>query len=136
LEGATSTLAGVISHVLGVGGRAMLEAMVEGETDPQRIADHAQPPLRATAAQLHEALAGLVGPHQRFLVATQLRHVDYLTDAIARLDQESEARMHPVADAIARLDTIPGGGVQRAQEILAAIGTERSRFPRARHPAS
>jgi transposase len=81
-------------------------------------------------------LAGLVGPHQRFLLATQVRHFDYLTDAIGRLDREIEERMRPFADAIARLDTIPGVGVQRVQEIIAAIGTDVSRFPNARHLAS
>ena len=83
-----------------------------------------------------DALSGQVGAHQRFLLATQLRHVDYLTGEITRLDGEIEERMRPFADEIARLDTIPGIGVQRAQEIIAAIGVDMSRFPSAGHLAS
>lgn len=135
LEGANIKLAGVISNVLGVSGRAMLQAMVDGETDAQRLAKRAQTHLRATAEQLEAALEGQVGAHQRFLLATQLRHVDYLTDEVARLDREIEERMRPYAAEIARLDTIPGIGAQRAQEIIAAIGTDIS-VPRQCPPTS
>jgi transposase len=136
LEGANIKLASVISNILGVSGRAMIQAMIEGETDAHRLAEQAQTHLKATADHLEDALSGQVGAHQRFLLATQLRHVDYLTDEIARLDGEIEERMRPFADEIARLDTIPGIGVQRAQEIIAAIGVDMSRFPSAGHLAS
>ena len=136
LEGANIKLASVISNILGVSGRAMLQAMIEGETDAHRLAEQAQTHLKATAEHLEDALSGQVGAHQRFLLATQLRHVDYLTGEIARLDGAIEERMRPFADEIARLDTIPGIGVQRAQEIIAAIGVDMSRFPSAGHLAS
>jgi transposase len=136
LEGANIKLASVISNILGVSGRAMLQAMIEGETDAHRLAEQAQTHLKATAEHLEDALSGQVGAHQRFLLATQLRHVDYLTGEIARLDGEIEERMRPVAEEVARLDTIPGIGVQRAQEIIAAIAVDMSRFPSAGHLAS
>jgi transposase len=136
LEGANIKLAGVISNILGVSGRAMLQAMIEGEMDAQRLAEQAQTHLRATAEQLEAALEGQVRAHQRFLLAAQLGHVDYLTDEIARLDTEIDGRMRAYADEIARLDTIPGIGVQRAQEIIAAIGVDMSRFPSAGHLTS
>jgi len=84
----------------------MLQAMIDGETDAHRLAEQAQTHLKATAAQLEEALDGVVGAHQRFLLGTQLRHVAYLSEEIRRLD------------------TIPGIGVQRVQEIIAAIGVD------------
>ena len=85
--------------------------MIEGETDAQRLARQAQTQLKATAEQRKDALAGHVGAHQRFVLATQLRHVDYLTVEITRLDREIDERMRPFADAIRRMDTIPGIGV-------------------------
>lgn len=136
LEGANIKLAGVISNVLGVSGRAMLQAIIDGETDPERIAKQGDTRLRATPERLEEALEGLVGPHQRFLLAAQLRHVDYLTEEIARLDREIEERLRPCTEQVTGLDTIPGIGVQRAQEVIAAIGTDMSRFPSHRHLAS
>lgn len=134
LEGANIKLASVISNILGVSGRAMLQAMIEGETDAHRLAEQAQTYLKASTEHLEDALSGQVGAHQRFLLATQLRHVDYLTGEIAR-HGEIEERMRPFADEIARLDTIPGIGVQRAQEIIAVIGVDMSRFPSAGHLA-
>jgi transposase len=99
--------------------------MVEGETDAQRLAEQARTHRRATAEHLEAALEGQGGAHQRFLLAPQLRQGDHRTGAIACLAGEIEVRMRPFAAVIARLDTIPGSGVQRAQESIAAIGVAK-----------
>ncbi len=136
LEGANIKLASVISNVLGVSGRAMLDAIVAGTEDPTAVAATATRRLRATPAELEAALRGVVGAHQRLLLATQLSHVDYLAEQIAAMDRAIEERLRPLAETVERLDTIPGVGTRTAQELLAAIGSDMSRFPTHRHLAS
>jgi transposase len=121
---------------VGVSGRAMLEAIVAGAEDPQALASLARGRLREKRAELEAALRGLVGPHQRFLLRSQLRHLDFLQGEIERLSAEIAELMRPFEDAIRRLDTIPGVGRRTAEEVVAALGTDMSRFPTARHLAS
>jgi len=136
LEGANITLASVVSNVLGVAGRAMLEAIAKGEDDPHSVAQQATTSLKVEPAHLERALEGLVEAHQRFLLRTQLRHIDFLTTEIASLDERIAEQMRPFDEALARLDTIPGVGRRTAEEIVAAIGTDMNRFPTHRHLAS
>ena len=136
LEGANIKLTAVASNVMGVSGRAMLEAMANGVKDPQVLADLAKGRLRSKRLDLEEALRGLVGPHQQMLLQSQLRHIDFMEAEIARVDQEVAERMCPYEDALNRLDEIPGMGRRSAEEILAEIGTDMSRFPSAAHFAS
>ncbi|MGG1756989.1 transposase, partial [Geobacillus stearothermophilus] len=75
-------------------------------------------------------------PHQRMMLAEQWRHVEYLDEAIARLDREIEERTSPFHEALELIDTIPGVGRQSAEQIVAEIGTDMSRFPTAAHLAS
>jgi transposase len=136
LEGANIKLAAVATDILGKSGREMLAALVEGTLDPTELAQLAQGRLREKIPQLERALAGCVGAHQRFLVAEQLAHVDFLEAAIARVSTEIAERVHPEEDAIARLDTIPGVGRAVAEALVAEVGTDLTRFPSARHLAS
>ena len=136
LEGANIKLASVVSNVLGVAGRAMLEALVAGVEDPHEVAARATTAVRATPEQLEAALKGVVGEHQRALLGLQLRRIDLLSGQIGELDTMIEERLHPFEDAVAHLDSIPGVGVRTAQEIIAAIGTDMRRFPSHRHLAS
>ncbi len=85
---------------------------------------------------MERALAGRVAPHQRFMLAQQLAHVDFLDAAIARVSAEVAARLAPVAEAVERLDTIPGIGRYVAEALIAEIGTDMRRFPTAGHLAS
>lgn len=87
LEWANLKLAGVASNVVGVSARAMLEAIVDGETDATVLANMAQRRLRQKQADLERALDGRVRDHHRFLIAEHLAHLAYLEDAIARYDQ-------------------------------------------------
>lgn len=136
LEGANIKLASVTTNVVGASGRAMLEAIVGGEESPEKLANLARGRLREKHAALEEALAGRLGPHQRFLLSVQLRHIDELDGAIAELSDEVEARLRPFQDAAERLMTIPGVGLRTAQTILSEVGADVSRFPTGAHLAS
>ena len=136
LEGANIKLASVATDILGKSGREILTALVAGETDGAALAQLAQGRLREKLPQLERALVGCVGPHQRFLVAEQVAHVDFLDEAIARVSAEIAARVVSVEEAIARLDTIPGVGRAVAEALVAEIGPSPSRFPSAQHLAS
>lgn len=136
LEGANIKLASVVSNVLGVSGRAMLEALAAGTTEAGALAALAQPRLHATRAALEAALEGCVGDHQRLLLRTQLRHVAFLDAEIVRLEQELAERLRPCAAALARLDAIPGVSQRIAQDVLVVLGTDLGRFPTAGHLAS
>lgn len=135
LEGANIKLASVVSNVLGVSARAMLEGLLEGG-DPQALADLARGRLRDKRPQLAQALKGCLREHHRFLVAEHLAHIDYLDEAIARVSEEIEERMRPFEEDIKRLDTIPGVDRRTAEVLLAEIGHDMSRFPTAHHLAS
>jgi transposase len=136
LEGANIKLGAVASDLLGVSGRAMLAALVAGDDDPEALAALARGRLKAKHERLVAALTGLVGPHQRRLLAAQLRHIDFLDAEIAELSADIEARMRPFERAIAVADTIPGIGRRSAEAILAEIGVDMGRFPTAAHCAS
>jgi transposase len=136
LEGANIKLSSVASNVMGVSGRAMLEAIVAGTDDPKLLAALARGRLREKQGQLEEALLGLVGPHQRLMLQSLLRHCDFLDGEVARLDEEIAERLHPFNDALQLLETIPGIGRRTAQEAVAEMGTDMRRFPSHRHLAS
>ncbi len=136
LEGANIKLAGVASDVLGASGQAMLRALIAGETDPAVLAGLARGRLRKKRDLLQQALAGRLQPHHRFLLAEQLRHIEALDEAIARVSAEIADRLRPWEALIQRLLTIPGVGRRTAEVILAEIGDDMSRFPSAGHLAS
>jgi transposase len=136
LEGANIKLASVATDILGKSGREILTALVAGETDGAALAQLAQGRLREKLPQLERALVGCVGPHQRFLVAEQVAHVDVLDEAIARVSAEIAARVRCVADELERLASIPGIGRRTAEVLIAEVGTDMDRFPTGAHLAS
>lgn len=136
LEDANIKLSSVVSNIMGVSARAMLEALLAGQTDPVALAELARGRLREKHDQLVQALVGYFKPHHAFMLTDHLAHLDYLTEAIERVEAEIEQRLQPVALEVALLDTIPGISQQIAHVILAEIGTDLSRFPSARHLAS
>jgi len=136
LEGANIKLASVASDVMGKSGRAMVEALSTGATDPIALAALARGKLQDKQGELERALRGVVGAHQRMVLATQLRHITYLDEEIERLSGEIVERQRPFADALERLQTIPGVGLRTAEVILAEVGPDMSRFPTAGHLAS
>jgi transposase len=136
LEDANVKLAGVATDVLGVSGRDMLQALIAGETDPEKLADLARRRLREKIPVLQLALEGRVTPHHRFLLRMHLDHVTHLEELIGRLSSRIEEVMAPFAEASERLQTIPGISRRVAETIVAEIGVDMGRFPSAGHLAS
>jgi transposase len=136
LEGANIKLASVATDIMGKSGRQMLRALMEGSTDTCAMAQLAVGKLRAKIPQLERALRGCSGAHQRFLIAQQLAHIDFLEETIEQLSAEIAERMRPLEEALERLETIPGVGRRTAEAILVEIGADMSRFPTAGQLAS
>lgn len=136
LEGANLKLAAVASDVLGVSGRAMFAALLDGERDPEVLAELARGALRAKLPQLRQALTGRVQPHHLVLISQILAHIDFLEQAIAQVQAEIERCLPPFEEALALLQTIPGIKAVAAAAILAEVGPDMSRFPTSGHLAS
>lgn len=166
LEGANIKLSSVLTDTLGVSGRAMLEALVAGQTDAATMAELAKGRLRSKLPELEQALTGVVRAHHRFLLAQQLAHIDFLDEQVEAISDEIvqrlEAMSRPPAtpaapqppsdppdsqpaseqapptatEAVALLDTIPGINQTLAEVIVAELGTDMSRFPTAKHAAA
>lgn len=136
LETANIKLSSVATDVMGVSGKAMLEAILSGSTDPKVLADLAKGRLRNKLSLLKEALQGRFRPHHRFLLGQILSHLDFLDEAIEEMSKEVEKRLDPFLQEIELLKTIPGVKQRMAEVILAEIGADMSRFPTHRHLAS
>jgi transposase len=136
LEGANSKLATIASDITGRSGRDMLAALVAGTTDAAALAHLARGALRAKIPLLAQALAGHFAAHQRFLVAQQLAHLDFLDALVDRVSAEITERLRPVEETLLRLETIPGVGRWSAEVLVAELGTDMGRFPTAGHLAS
>jgi transposase len=144
LEDAGIKLDSVASELLGVSGRAMLQALVTGERDPQVLAELARGTLRKKIPALRQALHGRFRDHHALLIGMCLRHIAYLEGAIAQLDERIDALFAtevseagvPFARARDRLDTVTGVGKRAAECIIAEIGVDMTRFPTAAHLAS
>ncbi len=136
LEDAGIKLAGVATDVLGVSGRAMLMALVEGTTDPAVLAELARGTLRRKLPALRQALAGRFRPHHGFLVGQVLSQLDSLDEAIETLTAQIEQTIAPFAPLVSRLDSIPGISQRTAEVLLAEIGPDMRQFPTAGHLAS
>jgi transposase len=133
LEGANIKLASVASDVTGTSAREMLELLVAGVSDPALLAQCARGRMREKIPQLEQALSGHFGPHQRFLVAQHLAHIDFLDDSIARLNGEVAQRMAPFEEEIVRGDPVPGVNRRTMEVVIAEIGVDMSRFPTSDH---
>ena len=121
LEDANIKLDSAISDVTGVSGRAMIQALIDGETNPTRLAELAHRRIRSSPEILREALRGRVTRHHRFLLALHLKQIDALDEAIAGIDQEVDAHVEPFRAAIAQLISIPGIG-----DLGACVSSPRS----------
>src|SRR5918993_3038342 len=132
-EDANLKLASVLTDVMGLSGRAILEALVAGETEPATLAALAHQRVRAPRGKLEEALRGRVTSHHRFLLRLHLRQVDALEAAVAEIDREVEADLEPFRAAVRLLSSIPGVSALSAEVIVAEIGTDMGRFPTAGH---
>ena len=134
LEGANLKLAAVATDIMGVSGRAILAALLAGETDPAVLAELAKGPLRKKRPQLEQALRGHLHPHQRFVLTELLAQIERVEETIARFTAQIQATCTSAAEeaeVVALLDTIPGLSEATAQVIVAEIGTTMTRFPSA-----
>jgi transposase len=136
LEDAGVKLSTVASDVMGASGRAMLEALVAGTTDPTVLADLARGKLRRKLPALRRALQGRFRAHHAFLLQQGLAKIDYLDEAIAQLTTEIDARLSPFAPTLTALDTIPGINRIGAVSLVAETGADMQRFPDAAHLCS
>lgn len=136
LEDAGIKLAAVATDILGVSGRAMLDALVQGTTDPEVLADLAKGRLRAKRPALQQALTGRFRAHHAFLVSEGLAHLDYLEEAVERLSARIEEQLRPFAETVAPLDVIPGVDQRVIEGVVAEIGLDMSRFASDRHLTS
>ncbi|MBD2365449.1 IS110 family transposase [Anabaena minutissima FACHB-250] len=136
LEAANIKLASVASDVMGVSGRAMLVAIVEGSASPELMADLAKGTMRKKHDLLIQALEGRVRPHQRFILAQLLCQIDSIDETIKCFDQQIEEYCRPFEQAVDLIDTIPGIARRTAEIIVSEIGMDMSRFPSAEHLAA
>jgi len=126
----------VASDIFGVSGRDMMAALIGGESNPQVLAQMARSRMRAKIPQLEEAFVGHFTDHHRFLLTKMLTRIDTFNADIAELGTKIEAQLAPFADAVARLDEIPGVGATAAAVIIAEVGIDMTRFPTPAHLSS
>src|SRR5438874_4789318 len=133
LEDANIKLDSVITDIMGLSGRRMIEALIAGETDPLALAVLAHRRIRASQAELEAALRGRVTRHHRFLLGLHLQQIDAIDAAIDQIDPEVDALVEAFHAAVRLLTTLPGIDALSACVILAEIGRDMSRFPTAGH---
>jgi transposase len=136
LEDAGIKLDSVVSDILGVSARQMLEALIAGVRDLDALAELARTRMRAKIPQLRRALEGRFDTHHALMLRMHLDHVDQLSAAIERLDVEVDRVIRPFSEQLRRLITIPGVGRRTAEVIIAEIGVDMHRFATAGHLAS
>jgi len=136
LEGANIKLGSVATDILGVSGRLMLRQLIAGEVNPKTIAQLAKTQLKKKMELLERSLNGLIVSHQRFMLKNQLDHIEYLEKQIKKMDEEIGCRLQSANRELELLDSIPGIGVQTAQQIIAEVGLDMTRFQSAAHLAS
>jgi len=126
----------VATDILGRSGRAMLDALVAGTTDPEVLADLARGRMRAKIPALQEALEGRFEALHALLIGTILTHIDFLDEQIQRISDAIEEQLAPFSAAVDLLCTTPGVRRRTAENILAEIGVDMCTFPTAGHLAS
>jgi transposase len=136
LEHANLKLTGLLSNILGVSGRAILQALVAGESDPERLADLVHGRLKASRADLIAALHGRFTAHHRFLLQLHLTHVDALERAVREVEARLGDALAPFRTALDRLITMPGVSETVARVLVAEIGFDMTRFATAGHLVS
>jgi transposase len=132
LEDANVKLSSVVSVILGKASRAILEAIIAGETGPERVAQ-LKGQLKATPRELEAALRGRVTENHRFLLQLHLNQVDSIQRAIDAVDRRLEQRLEPFRAHVDRLTDIPGISTVIARVIIAEVGLDMTRFPTHHH---
>jgi transposase len=138
LEDGRIKLSDWVSDLLGVSSRRMLRALAAGETDPAKLAALADPTLRATSAQLQDALsaAATLSTLHREILGLFLARLDLIEGQIATLDRNIAAALQDYQDAVQRLAEVPGYGVDSAHQVIAEVGPTAASFPSAEQLSS
>jgi len=131
LEDANIKIVGVISNILGKSGRAFLDAIIAGESDPEKLADLAGKRLRASREQIVEALRGRVQEHHRFMLKLHLEQIKALQGAVEQIERRLGERLAPFREDVKLQVTIPGVSDTVAQVMASEMGMDRQRFPSA-----
>ena len=133
LEDANIKLDSVVTNILGLSGRRIIEALIAGQTVPQALAALAHRRIHASADELEASLRGRVTKHHRFLLKLHLDQIDAFDATIAAIDKEVDGNVEPFRVAIEMLSAIPGVGALSAAVIVSEIGIDMSRFETAGH---
>ncbi|MFI4972585.1 MAG: IS110 family transposase [Hyphomicrobiales bacterium] len=136
LEDANLKITGLITDILGMTGRAILKALIDGESDPERLADLARGSLKTKRPALVEALRGRITEHHRFVLSVHMDHIEALETARQRVEDRLGKSLEPIQAKADLLKTMPGVSDTVAQVILAEIGPDMTRFPTAGHLVS
>jgi transposase len=133
LEDANLKLTQVMSDIVGVSGRAILNALIAGESDPARLADLTHGRLKAPRGDLLDALHGRVTDHHRFMIKLHLSQIDALENAVTSIEARIGDALGPFRAAVSLLTTMPGISETTARVLIAEIGTDMARFPSVGH---
>jgi transposase len=133
LEDANIKITGVVSDIVGMSGRAILQGLIAGESDPERLVDLTKGRLKASREKLIEALRGRITTHHRFLLKLHLGQIDTLQAAVGEVEGRMGVVLEPFRRQLDLLITIPGVSETTARVLLAEIGWDMSRFPSSRH---
>jgi transposase len=136
LETANFKLGSVASNIVGKTGWLILNAIANGETNAQRLAEQAQGSLQLKKAELAEALNGYSSEHFRWLLKQLIEDLSRLDSKLNEIDLRLREQMNPYQDLVRRLCTIPGVKEITAWTLIAELGTDLSKFPKASHAAS
>lgn len=136
LEMANIKLGSVVTDIMGMTGRAILDALAAGVEAPEALAQLARGSLKKKRKELAAATAGRMTEHYRFMLGQHLRLIDELSQHIDELDTRIEERMRPFSEPAEIVESMPGIARRAAQTILAEIGPDMTRFPTAGHLAS
>jgi transposase len=136
LEDGNIKLSSVLTNVVGASGRAMLKAMIDGESDPRVLVKLTHPRVETPREEIVEALRGRLSKTHRFLLKLHLDQIDTLDEAIVALETEVGALLEPFRAKARALMQIPGVAETSAQVIVSEIGVDMSRFPTAAHLVS
>lgn len=133
LEDCNLKLTSVVTNVMGMTGRAILEALAAGQTDPETLSELACGSLKRRKGELAQALRGQVAAHHRYLLQLHLGLYDAVQQAIASLDSQIQEQLRPFRQAVDLVVTVPGIQQTVAEVVLSEIGLDMSRFPTAGH---
>jgi transposase len=138
LEETHIKLSSLVSDLLGLSARRMLQALADGETNPTSLAALADKKLRATPAQLCDALSACteLNPVYRRLLKMVLEELQFLEQQIVKLEQEMASLLIQHQEAVQRLAEVPGLGVASAQQIIAEVGAKAATFASQKHLSS